>query len=231
METYKFGNKVTCIIRSYTSGKIGEIDMKWGNQPYTVINSTEAKLTFTSKTVNATSSLITDMNYNNDNLREITLSNVPLTDKILNLIFTKNDIEPLKVKIENYVSDEEGIIYFNNTEEIYQLFIYDDQGELEIAYGQYNEDSIQLLKPNSSYLFIYNKKTDKSYQLNKPNNSYFTIDLKTEGNIDNQTAPMTIHIEKCGIKIDKNLSFTQTANTINLIFTVISDSLNYITLD
>ena len=37
MKTYKIGNKVKCIIRSYSSGYIGETRMEYDNQPYTVL--------------------------------------------------------------------------------------------------------------------------------------------------------------------------------------------------
>ena len=33
MNTYKLGNKVTCIIRAYSSGKIGDMVMDYNNQP------------------------------------------------------------------------------------------------------------------------------------------------------------------------------------------------------
>lgn len=232
MKTYKIGNKVTGIIRSFTSDNIGDVEMQWANQPYTVITGTEAKLNFVSKTKNAGTTYEVDLNYNFDELKDITLSNVPLNDKILNLIFTKNEEEPLKLFNENYTSDENGIIYFNSAkDEIYQLFIYDDQGDLEQAFGTFTEDKIQLAKPLSSYLFIYNKIAEKSYNLGRPANFYVTLDLKTAGNIEDTTAPFNIHIEKCGVRIDKNLTFNQSSNTVNLTFTVISDSLNYITFE
>ena len=46
METYKIGNKVDCIIRSFASGTLGQTEMKYANQPYTIIKNIEASMTF-----------------------------------------------------------------------------------------------------------------------------------------------------------------------------------------
>ena len=85
MKTYKLGNKTKCIIRSFSAGRIGEQEMQYDNQPYTVLKDVEASLTFTDKNISSKSTFV-DLSYNIDNLQEINISNVELNDKILNLI-------------------------------------------------------------------------------------------------------------------------------------------------
>ena len=89
MKTYKLGNKIKCIIRSFSAGKIGDQEMIFGNQPYTVLKDVEASLSFSDNTHNSKTSFV-ELAHNKDSLQEITFSNVELNDKILNLIFSKN---------------------------------------------------------------------------------------------------------------------------------------------
>lgn len=58
-----------------------------------------------------------------------------------------------------------------------------------------------------------------------------TLDLICEGNTNENTAPTYIHIEKAGIKVDKNMYFGQNLNAVDLIFNVISTDNNYIVLE
>ena len=58
MNTYKLGNKITCIIRAYSSGKIGDMVMDYNNQPYTIVKSVNANLSFVDIDVNANCSII-----------------------------------------------------------------------------------------------------------------------------------------------------------------------------
>ena len=51
------------------------------------------------------------------------------------------------------------------------------------------------------------------------------------GNEEDSAAKMTIHIDKCGLKIDKNMYFNQRSNTVDLIFTVLDTGENYIALE
>ena len=134
MNTYKIGNTVTGIIRSYASGSIGDVILDYDNQPYTVVKSVEANLIF--KDLNSVSqSKFTELVYNDNKLTQVQLSNVTLGDKILNLIFSKTDSK-LVSRLENCVSDEEKQIYLTAPSNIlYQVFIYGADGALAVAYG------------------------------------------------------------------------------------------------
>lgn len=134
MNTYKIGNKVTGIIRSYVSGAIGDIKLDYDNQPYTIVKSIEANLTF--KDVNSTAkSSFTELTYNDNKLTQVQLSDVTLNDKILNLIFSKTDTK-LVSRLENCISDDEKNIYLTSPKAtVYQVFIYGADGNLAAAYG------------------------------------------------------------------------------------------------
>ena len=83
-----------------------------------------------------------------------------------------------------------------------------------------------------SYLIIYDKENDYAIDLDKTNNIYLTLDLDIIGNINNQTSHLYLHLDKCGLEIDKNMYFEQNSNAIDLIFKIINDSNshNYLTL-
>ena len=231
MNTYKLGNKVTGIIRAYSSGKIGDIVMDYDNQPYTIIKSVTANLGFTDIDTTAKSSF-TQLAYNNSKLSQVQISDVTLNDKILNLIFLKSETK-LVSKVENYISDDNNLIYLNPiTDKLYQVFIYNDKGELEDAHSIYDtEEPIMVSEPNKDYLICYQYEALKGYSLDKPENMYFTLDLLVTGNKEDNTSNMNIHIEKCALKIDKNMYFNQHSNAVDLIFTVLDTGENYIALE
>lgn len=233
MNSYKIGNKIKTIISSYTSGKIGSMDAQYDGQPYTILLDSEATFSFSEIDKDAIQSRTNRvLSYNYDTLEEIRINNVPLTDKILSLIFKENTTEKFLRKAENYISDEEGKIFLNidDSETIYQVFIYNDNGELESAMDSYNEIELTVLKPESSYLICYYRVGEKSYWLNKPNNLYVTLDMEVEGNQDDETTTMWIHVEKCGFRVNKNMYFNNSSNTIDLIFSVIKTDKDFITL-
>lgn len=231
MNTYKLGNKVTGIIRAYSSGKIGDMVMDYENQPYTIIKSVTANLGFTDIDTTAKSSF-TQLAYNNSKLSQVQISDVTLNDKILNLIFLKSE-DKLVSKIENQIADDNNLIYLTPiANEVYQVFVYDSNGELDQAIGTHNTDEpIVVSEPNKDYLICYQYEALKGYSLDKPENMYFTLDLLVTGNKEDNTSNMNIHIEKCALKIDKNMYFNQRSNAVDLIFTVLDTGENYIALE
>ena len=142
MKVYKLGNKVKAILKSYSPCKIGSIEMKYPNQPYTILETTDAQILFTALNRSSTSAASTQslLNYNVDFVDSIQLNNVALTDKILNLIFEK-DSEPLKSISQSCNSDSSGYIYLPVDGPIYNLFIYNDNGVLECEPYEVFEDN------------------------------------------------------------------------------------------
>ena len=229
MATYKIGNKVNGIIRSFGSGTLGKMNMIYDNQPYTILRDVSATVIFAG--VNKDSSVANKnfLQYNTDTVSEIRLSNVPLTEKILDLIYQDNE-DKLYSKQENYQSDEEGNIYLNITDEIYQVFIYDDEGKLESAYGTFSDTVLHVNKVESDYSIYYSYLGEKSYYLDKPDNFYIKLDLEILGNEDDDTQDMCLHIEKAAIKVDKNMYFNNYSNAIDLTIIVIYTGKNYLTI-
>lgn len=243
MKNYKLGNQVTVIIRSYSDDTfIGDQYVEHANQPYTIIKSAEANLSFK----NITSTAKTTFNhlaYTHMKPSQLSISNVTINDKILNLIFHKNQTEAphLFTKIENVTSSTDKKIYFgqlNKTlnQTLKNVFIYDSEGiykyEPELDKNWYNVD-----KSEEPYLVCYQYESTTSFSLDQNNNHYYTIDLlltsnqKEFGENDN-TINSTIHLEKCALEINSDMSFAQSSNAVDLKFIVLDNDLeNYITLE
>lgn len=228
MKTYKLGNKTKCIIRSFSAGKIGEQEMKYDNQPYTVLKDVEASLTFVDKNISSKSTFV-DLSYNIDSLQEINISNVELNDKILNLIFSKNEDKLCSTMI-NCVAENNKIYITSPTDEIYQVFIYDVDGNLEQAYGVLNNMEVEVQR-NEDYLVFFTYVGEKSFKINRSESLYLTLDLILEGNADDEINTSFIHINKCALKVNKNMYFNRSLNAIDLKFIVIDDNESYITLE
>ena len=228
MKTYKLGNKTKCIIRSFSAGRIGEQEMQYDNQPYTVLKDVEASLTFTDKNISSKSTFV-DLSYNIDNLQEINISNVELNDKILNLIFSKNEDKLCSTMI-NCVAENNKIYITSPTDEIYQVFIYDVDGNLEKAYGVLNNMEVEVNR-NEDYLVFFTYAGEKSFKINRSESLYLTLDLILEGNADDEINTSFIHINKCALKVNKNMYFNRSLNAVDLKFVVIDDNKSYITLE
>ena len=228
MKTYKLGNKTKCIIRSFSAGKIGEQEIKYDNQPYTVLKDVEASLTFIDKNISSKSTFV-DLSYNIDSLQEINISNVELNDKILNLIFSKNEDKLCSTMI-NCVAENNKIYITSPTDEIYQVFIYDVDGNLEKAYGVLNNMEVEVNR-NEDYLVFFTYAGEKSFKINRSESLYLTLDLILEGNADDEINTSFIHINKCALKVNKNMYFNRSLNAVDLKFVVIDDNESYITLE
>ena len=228
MKTYKLGNKTKCIIRSFSAGRIGEQEMQYDNQPYTVLKDVEASLTFVDKNISSKSTFV-DLSYNIDSLQEINISNVELNDKILNLIFSKNEDKLCSTMI-NCVAENNKIYITSPTDEIYQVFIYDIDGNLEKAYGVLNNMEVEVQR-NEDYLVFFTYVGEKSFKINRSESLYLTLDLILEGNADDEINTSFIHINKCALKVNKNMYFNRSLNAVDLKFVVIDDNESYITLE
>ena len=92
-------------------------------------------------------------------------------------------------------------------------------------------------------MVCYQYESTTSFSLDQNNNHYYTIDLlltanqkvtsnqKEFGESDN-TINSTIHLEKCALEINSDMSFSQNSNAVDLKFVVLDDNLeNYITLE
>ena len=228
MKTYKLGNKTKCIIRSFSAGKIGEQEIKYDNQPYTVLKDVEASLTFVDKNISSKTTFV-DLSYNIDSLQEINISNVELNDKILNLIFSKNEDKLCSTMI-NCVAENNKIYITSPTDEIYQVFIYDIDGNLEKAYGVLNNMEVEVQR-NEDYLVFFTYVGEKSFKINRSESLYLTLDLILEGNANDEINTSFIHINKCALKVNKNMYFNRSLNAVDLKFVVIDDNESYITLE
>ena len=228
MKTYKLGNKTKCIIRSFSAGRIGEQEIKYDNQPYTVLKDVEASLTFVDKNISSKTTFV-DLSYNIDSLQEINISNVELNDKILNLIFSKNEDKLCSTMI-NCVAENNKIYITSPTDEIYQVFIYDVDGNLEQAYGVLNNMEVEVQR-NEDYLVFFTYVGEKSFKINRSESLYLTLDLILEGNADDEINTSFIHINKCALKVNKNMYFNRSLNAVDLKFVVIDDNESYITLE
>lgn len=228
MKTYKLGNKIKCIIRSCAAGKIGDQEMQYGNQPYTVLKDVEASFTFAEK--NKTSkSIFNELQFSQDNLQEVIISNVELNDKILNLIFSKNE-DKLCSTFENCCAEDNKIYISAPTSEIYQVFIYNVDGELEEAFGVLDNMEVEVER-NEDYLVFYSYEGEKSYSFDRHQSQYLTLDLILEGNSNDDLHTSFVHIDKCALQVNKNMSFNKTLNAVDLKFIIIGDNNNYIILE
>lgn len=230
METYKLGNKINCIIRAYSSGNIGSTEILWDNQPYSILKDVNATIRFSDRSKDSSQGVKNLLSYNISEVDSLNISNVLLTNKILDLLFEDSQ-EKLCTVTKDIVSTSDKKIYLTSPkDEIYQVFIFNEDG-LEQAFGEHNiAEPIMVDNANSSYLAIYSYNGNKAVSFSSPKNLYLTLDLELVGNVNDETSKMWIHLDKCSISANKNLYFNQDINTVDLDFKVLSTDKNYIVL-
>lgn len=222
MNTYKIGNRIrSCIIRSCAPGPLGSEYMEYANQPYTILEDIEGHLTFAANNKNINSHQRLRLGSSTSFVEELRLSNISITTKILNLIFPK--IEGVLVQTSKVLhSDDEGKIFLpNNLEEVYEVFIYQDQ-ELKHYFAAAGT-MIDGLDANAPYLICYSFKQNAS-SLDGTANYYVTMDLELDNNINDTLYTTHIHLDKCLITVDDRIDFNHNANTtIDLSVQIIQD--------
>ncbi len=228
---YKIGNKANGIIRSYCAGKVGNFTAEYSNQPLCRMKDVRVSIHFRSLDKTSTGHQgVTELAYNKNQVDYVTITGIPLTTRILDLIFESNSIGLCNTD-KDYMSDENGKIYLDLPKDtIYQVFVLDEDGQLEAAYGEYSDIELSVDKPNSPYLIFYSYESDKSYIFNKPANSYVKLDLEFVGNAEDDTVPMFMHFDKCNISSNDYLSLNNSANTIDLQFRVVNTKEDYISI-
>lgn len=225
METYKLGNKINCVVRAYAPTTIGDTVLEYANEPFTVLKGVSARINFTDNDREAASAYSRILNYNVDMVDSVEISDVELTNKIMDLIFIKSSTKLIN-KVENYDSDENNLIFINcSAPEIKDVFIYDNGGALEAHYDSLNiAEALQVKKADSNYLIIYGYDSQVAYDLDRFNNIYLTLDMEVIGNVNDETSKMWLHFDKCGLTVDKNIYFSQKSNTVDLTFKVMIDN-------
>lgn len=172
METYKLGNKVNGIIRAFAPCDIGDYNLQYDNQPYTIIKSATANLRFKDLQRDGRIQEGRALAFSQSFVDSVQLSDIEVTEKILNLIFSKSEPN-LAHKIENIDSDDNNRIYLSLNETVYQVFVYDDEGRLDQAFGTFSgEQPIIVSKPNANYVVVYSYLSEYTLNLNSPNNLY-----------------------------------------------------------
>ena len=254
MKTYKLGNKIKCIIRSYSTGMIGEQYMKYPNQPYTVLKDVEANLVFNDYSREA-KQIQNQLAYSIDFLKEVNISNIELNDKILNLIFSSNE-DKLLTTTEDITITDNYIRINTDVPDIYQAFLYNSKGVMVAATSNYklgrgsatkiylnnfeycDEEYRNRVNEEEPGLIVFSYEGSKSFKLKKDFSLYLVLDLILEGNEENENQidlanTSCIHIGKCVLQIDKNMYFNRALNTVDLKFVIIEDRdvENYITLE
>ena len=233
MATYKIGNQVDCVIRAYNSAPIGEYKITYDHEPYTIIKGENGLISFSSDNTDF-SSKERNGGYATEKIDSFSLYNITLTDKILNLIYCKNEGFSITFH-EKLLSGDDKKIYFSNgfgkTKKMVFIYYSDDSAaELENAYSTIEDDYIEVEHENAYYNIVYEVITNSTYSLNKRNNVYVSLDISTISNEDDNTSKVWLHIDKAIVRVNKTLYFNKNANAVDLTFSVINDdtTTNYI---
>lgn len=227
MKQIKIGNRIkNLIIRNASSMPLAEGDPEpiCDNQPYTILSDIDAEFEFEYLT-STQSTWHNVLHYSNYKLSSILLKKVPLTDKIMNLLFKRQDNLTGSL-IEDVISDYEGHIFLNKVSsdsQVRNMFIFDANGNIEALENIYPEEVV--LKPNTNYKIIYELGNFTGWSFNKNNrNIYLNLDMETVSNNNDSTSKFFIHADKCSVEVEHSLHFTEELSYIDIKVIVLGDS-------
>lgn len=230
MFTYKTGNKVNAIIRAYCAGKLGSMEMKYDNQPYTELTGIQAVINFADKTASATTDLASVRYYNASAINSVQLRNVPRTNKILRLIYNDSPIK-LASRSCNVNCEVADKLYLptDPSGTLYQVFVYGVDGQLVAAFDQITRGIIEgtnnvAFQVGHNYKVFYSYEVQQALSLDQRPapagnryNNYISLDLLSEGNINDSTYNYCVHVAKAAVSVNKNVYFrNDSINTIDL---------------
>lgn len=221
---YKIGNKVNAIIRSYRPSGDSSLE---SHAPYTQFSAVRGKVSFSNYTRDADHrGNRVELRYNNNIVDNVTLYDVPVTEKVLAMCFQEATNVLYTVSEENTIRYNK-IILKKSADHYYNIYVYKD-GELLTSIEESTSRVLNIDEDDAEVLVFYELKKESAFILNKPNNCYVTLDLTSDGNNDDTTSRVYMHFEKCAYLIDNELNFNYEGNTVTLTFKVLNTEQDYI---
>lgn len=233
MADYKLGNRIDCVVRAYNATPIGIYPITYNNQPYTIIHGEKGMINFKEKSADMVGR-DRDGGYSTEKIDSFTIYNITLTNKILNLIYSKKEGFSITYN-EKVLSDENKKIFLNKATDkekklVFVYYIDGVEAVLESAFSTLDGDEIEVEYENAWYEVVYEAITDNIFSLDRRNNIYVSLDIASISNTDDETSTTWIHIDKAVVKVVKSLYFNGNSNAVDLTFSVVNDdtTINYI---
>ena len=201
MKQYKIGNKATAVLRNYINNSIGNIPMEYARQPYTILSEVEADIYFEDNQ-STKRNAFNVLDFNERKLSKIVLKEIPLTTRICNLIFTKEQQDGI-TKIDN-IKDTDLYYIPSNAEKVNNLYIFNENQEIIVYQSEAVVNNPIALSSQECYIAIYEEPTITAYAL-KSENVYMGLDLIFHGNEQDTPIYYTIHLEKASLKISGDI--------------------------
>ena len=227
MTTHKIGNQINCVIRAYSCNPIGTYQPQYDGEPYTIIQGENGLINFDTQATNMEGVDVVG-SYSTEKIKTLSIYNVTLTDKILNLIYSKNEGFSVTYH-EKLFSTEDKKIYLTKglgkTKKM--VFIYyspDKQAPvLEQALSTAEGDELEVNHAEGWYNVVYEVISNHLYSLDTRKNVCVSLDITSVSNEDDNTTETHIHIDKAVVQVNKTLYFNSKANAVDLTFIVIHD--------
>jgi len=212
------GSAVDVIIKVISDRMVNNKRYEAG-EPYTILKNVGVNFNYGGVTQSIESQNGNLIDYLKQYPDSITIQNVSLTQKIMDLLFFEgNDAQ----KTEQIIINSSSCFLPQNSSKIY---VYKDNDR--ITDFTYNEASGQLVLNSydsaSEYICFYNAGSYNYYTLETKNNAYFELDIQGKGNLEEQTSDFYICLPACAL-LPSNRFILQpnSSNKISMFFNVIN---------
>lgn len=219
---FKFGGKVSVLIRAFKPQTIGEFKLT-ENEPFLKIDNTAVNFSYGKINANATSGREIHANYNEEVLTGITIQGVPLNSRTTALIYNTLQNQQITSGFETVECENNTIVLQHDN--LSNVFIYNKNRELVLNLTNAGKIITDSKLVDSEYIVFYNYVVNNAsaYALSSPAVSYLTIELFAEGNLDDNTCKAYLKLQRCKLNSSAKatVNYENSINTVDLKFEVI----------
>ena len=219
---FKFGGKVSVLIRAFKSQTIGEFKLA-DNEPFLKIDNIAVNFSYGKINAAAVSGREVHLNHNGEVLTGITLQGIPLNSRVSALLYNILSTQQLTSGFETVECENHTIVL--QQDNVRDVFIYNADRELVLSLtnaGQIITDD-KLVDNEYTVIYNYMAESTPAYILSSPAISYLTIELFAAGNLDDTTSKAYLKLQRCKLNSSakSTINYENSVNTVDLKFEVI----------
>lgn len=195
-DLYEFGGACDVIIRCNSDRTIGGVEYKAG-QPYTLLEDVYVQINYvnTSSNSNARMNVLSRREGLPDN---ISIMNVPLTEKVCNLVTTKINAKRITKTCKAEAID--GRIYLPEPVLQDTLYVYKGNKLLEGYTVDTTNNMLVGDFESGKYLIFYEVlSSDSCFDFTTPHYGYFCVEVWGKGNEDKTSTDLYIKLPACSL--------------------------------
>ena len=222
---YEFGGVADILIRMKTARTIGGVNYA-ANEPYTLLKDVNIQFIY-EQNAKQSSAKSTVYAFNSGRPSQILVNNIPLSQKIANLILTNDLTKTYSRTRKEMVYCKDGVLTLNYNPLPEDIFVFDsDMNKVDCTLFDNNKlcADKNLINDMQYLVFYYESVSGDKYSFEMPSYGYFIADIFIKGNTNKITNDVYIHFDALSLASVPNFNIMSggilnTPLVFNIIYT------------